>query len=177
MRKLLQSSIYLIISISLFTSCEAWEDESYHPGDTNNGEDVTIPGVWKLTELNLEEPFDFNQDGTANTSLMAETNCYQNELMSFLPNNTGISTSNSYAQITIDGENYTVECVEETEETNFTWSQTQNDITVVIDGQTVTAVLSGNKLTYTIPEGFMTGPNGEGGFEILQDITFVFTKQ
>lgn len=176
MKKLLQFGAYAIAGALLFTSCEAWEDESYHPGG-NNGEEVTIPGEWKLTELNLEEPFDFNQDGTANINLMTETNCYQNEIMTFLPNNTGIGTSNSYAMITVDSENFTVECIEETEETPFTWSQNATNFTIVMDSQTHTATLDGNKLTFTIPEGFMTGPNGEGGFEILQDLTFIFTKQ
>src|SRR5690606_12092262 len=32
MRKLLQSGSFLIAGIFLFTSCEAWEDESYHEG-------------------------------------------------------------------------------------------------------------------------------------------------
>lgn len=176
MGKLLQTSMYLIASALIFTSCEAWEDESYHPGG-ESGEEVIIPGGWKLTELNLEEPYDFNQDGTANKDLMLETNCYDNELMSFLPANTGVVTSNSYAQITVDGEGFTVECIEELEETPFTWSQTQNNISVVVDGQTLTAVLTGNKLTYTIPEGFYAGSNGEGDVEILQDITFIYTKQ
>lgn len=168
--KLILAFTIIISSLSL-NSCEAWEDESYHPGG-EHGEDVIVPGNWKLTELNLEEPFDFNQDGTVNTNLMTETNCYQNELMSFLPNNTGISTSNSYANITVDGENFTVECVEETEETPFTWSQTQNAFSIVVDGQTLPATLVGNKITFTIPEGFMTG-----GMEVLQDITFIYTKQ
>lgn len=168
--KLIFAFTIIIASLGL-NSCEAWEDESYHPGGDSD-EEVIIPGNWKLTELNLEEPFDFNQDGTASINLMTETNCYQNELMSFLPNNTGISTSNSYANITVDDENFTVECIEETEETPFTWSQTETSFSIVVDGNTLPAILAGNKITFTIPEGFMAG-----SVETLQDITFIYTKQ
>lgn len=176
MKNFLRPSVFFVISLFLVTSCDPWEDESYHPGGDSD-ENVIIPGGWKLTELNLDEPYDFNQDGTANKNLMIETNCYNNELISFLPNNTGVITSNSYAQITADSESIDVECIEELDETNFTWSQTQNTVSIIAGGQTLTATLSGNKLTYIIPEGFYTGETGEGGVEILQDITFIYTKQ
>ncbi len=174
MKKILQLSAYLIACTLIFTSCDPWEDESYHPDLTD---DVIIPGVWKLTELNLEEPYDFNEDGAPNSNLMTETNCYQNELMSFLPNNTGVATSNSYASITIEGEDFSIECIEEVEETPFNWIQTQNTIAITIDGQTFNATLTGNKLSFVIPEGFYAGNTEEGGVEILQDITFIYTKQ
>lgn len=158
----------IIFASFLLNSCDSWED----PGDTISGETFTITGTWKLTELNLDEPFDFNHDGTASKNLMTETNCYQNELMTFFPNSTGTIISNSYAYITVDSENFVVECIEETEETPFTWSQTQNSFSIEIDGNTLPVNVNNNKMTYTIPEGFMSG-----NMEILQDITFIYTKQ
>lgn len=166
----------LIAGLGL-NSCEPWEDETYHESTPPEEEEVILPGIWKLTELNLEEPFDFNGDGTSSTSLMTESNCYQNELMAFLPDFSGIATSNSYANITIEGETFTVECIEEVEETSFNWAQTGNTVTVTIDGVNFTATQTGNTLTYVIPEGFFTSDGEEGGVEILQDMTFVYTKQ
>lgn len=170
MRKIIYALAVGFVGLGL-NSCDAWEDESYHESSS-----VILPGVWKLTELNLETPYDFNGDGTSNTNLMVETNCYQNELMSFLPNNNGIISSTSYAFVSIDGENFSVECIEETEDTSFEWSQEENNVSILIGEATMVGTLNGNKLTYVIPEGFYAS-NEEGSVEILQDITFVYTKQ
>lgn len=175
MKKIVLGLAVLLSGFSL-TSCEPWEDDSNNP-DTTPTEEITLEGTWKLTALNLEEAYDFNGDGTSSTSLMSETNCYQNELMEFMTDYTGIATSNSYANVSIDGETFSVECIEEVEETTFVWNQTGNSVTLNVGGANIVATKTDNKLTYVIPEGFYASDMGEGGVEILQDITFVYTKQ
>ncbi len=172
MKKTFIFSLSILFSCFVLNSCDPWEDDSYHESTGA----VELTGTWKLTTLNLTIPYDFNGDGTENTDLMVETNCYQNELMDFADDGTGISTSNSYADITIEGENFTTECIEETEETPFTWIQDQNNITITVDGQTLNAIFIGNTLAFTIPEGFFASDGEEGGVEILQDIIFTYTK-
>lgn len=174
MKKFLGLSVILLTSSLLLNSCEAWEDESYHPEGTDD--EVELTGTWKLTELKLENAYDFNGDGTANADLLVETGCYQNELLEFNLDNTGISTSNSYANIIIDGETFSVECIEETEETAFEWEQVQDTVTITIDGQDLPAVLAGNKLKFTVPDGFYAG-SGEGDEEITEDFMFTYTKE
>jgi len=176
MKKIAFGLLVFMISFGIY-SCDPWEDHSYHENTPSDEEEVIIPGIWKLTELNLEEAYDFNGDGTSSTSLMAETNCYQNELMTFLPDLSGIVTSNSYAEVTIEGDIFTVECIEEMEETPFTWAQTGNTVTITVDDINLTATQTGDTLTYIVPEGFYSSDGEEGGVEILQDLTFIYTKQ
>lgn len=175
MRKLLQSGSFLIAGIFLFTSCEAWEDDSYHEV-TTPGEEVEIQGNWKLISITMSEEFDFNGDGTLSNDLMTETDCYQNELMSFNADLTGISTSNSYADVIVNGTTYITECIPETEETPFTWAQNQNNISLTIDTQIIPAILAGNTLTFVIPEGFEASDGQPGGYTITQDITMTYQK-
>lgn len=52
------------------TSCSS--DDNNDSGSN----EVEIAGVYNLTEFNTAEPTDFNQDGTANTNQVSETNCY-----------------------------------------------------------------------------------------------------
>ncbi|NLN33456.1 MAG: hypothetical protein GX159_07660 [Flavobacteriaceae bacterium] len=166
----------LILSGMALMSCEPWEDETYHDIDLPVEEESSIPGTWKLTDLRLEEAYDFNGDGNSSNSLMSETGCYQNELMEFAADFSGIATSNSYAHFFIDNESFSFECIEEFEETTFSWNQTGNSVNITVDGVPLVATLSGNTLTYIIPEGFFVGDD-EGGVQLLQDMTFVYTKQ
>lgn len=61
MRKLLQSGTYLILCTLLFTSCEPWEDESYHPGGNNNGGGLLLKEV-KTTTNGLEGKATYTYD-------------------------------------------------------------------------------------------------------------------
>lgn len=175
MKKIALGFLVFIASFGI-SSCDPWEDDSYHEV-TPPDEDAEIPGTWKLTAITLQEAYDLNADGTASSDLMAETNCYQNELLTFNQDMTGVATSNSYANITVSGEVFNVECIEETEEMPFAWAQLQNTVTITLDAQMVNATLDGNTLTYVIPEGFVVFDSENGDVTISQDMTFVYTKQ
>ncbi len=175
MKKIAFGLLVFMLSFGIY-SCDPWEDDSYHEGTTPD-EDAQMPGTWKLTAITLQEAYDLNEDGTASSDLMAETNCYQNELMTFNEDMSGVGTSNSYANITIEGETFTIECIEEIEETPFAWAQIQNTVTLTVEGQVVNATLAGNTLTYIIPEGFVVIDGENGDVTISQDMTFVYTKQ
>lgn len=178
MKKILTLGVVFAFASFGLQSCDEWEDESYHSSGTGPGEEETgIVGVWKLTSLEIGEPFDFNGDGSASTDLMAETDCYQDEFINFNADFTGLGISNSYAEVNIEDEVFSVECIEESDETSFVWLQEQNTIAMNLGDDTITATLNGNKLTYMIPEGFMvTNPEGDE-VEILQNITFIYTKE
>ena len=167
--------IFAVFATITLSSCDPWEDDSYHEG-TTSGEEVEITGNWKLISIKMGDGFDFNGDGTISNDLMVETNCYQNELMTFNEDLTGISTSNSYADVIVNGTTYITECVPEIEETPFTWTQNQNNISITIDTQVIPAILAGNTLTFVIPEGFEASDGQPGGYTITQDITMTYQK-
>ncbi len=155
--------------------------------DDDSGEATTsIAGTWKMTAFNTENAYDLNNDGTASKSVMDETNCFQNQLMLFNLDGTGKNTSNSSLDIelelvlgTTDQYEYTIDCISETEIDSFTYTNTNNEVRINVDGETFTATLSNNTLTYVVPGGFpieVEDPS-EGMITITEDITLIYTKQ
>lgn len=168
----------LLIVAAAFTSCSKDDDNS------NNS--TSVEGNWKLTAFETENAYDLNNDGTASKSVMDETNCHQNETLSFDVNGTGEAISTSYADIqltlvvgTTDEYEYTIECISETEVTPFAYTKDGNDLDLVIGGfGTASATISGNTLTYVIQDGFFIEVDNNGTTTtVTEDITFVYTKQ
>lgn len=161
-----------------FTACT--NDEELFGGFE---EPFSAVGYWKLTSMTVETPVDINEDGTASTDFMAESGCYQNELMQLLPNNTGVIVSNSYLNISVEGSfpdevTFTTECVNEIEETPIT-NYTINAETITItdgDGTVIAGTLVGNTMTFIIPDGQIY-MDAEMNVVLQEDLTMVYTKQ
>lgn len=142
-----------------------------------------IVGTWLLTAWIGEEPIDLNNDGTESINFLDEIDCYENETFVFNADNTAVTMSTSFATFIFDivvgttnEYDYTIECEFENENTNFTWSQAGNIITVD-DGTTVTeGTLNGNQLSLFVPEGFVAF-SSDFTVTTIQDLTFVYTKQ
>ncbi|MEM0517765.1 MULTISPECIES: lipocalin family protein [Aequorivita] len=160
-----------------FTACSSDDDSSSN--------EASIEGTWKMTAFNTENAYDLNNDGTASTSVMDETNCYQNETIVFNADGTGTAFNTSYADIeltlvagTTDEYEYTVTCVSEDDSTPFLYTQNGNTITLTMGGFNQDVTLSGNTLTYVFEEGFYVEVDNNGTTTtVTEDITFVFTKQ
>ncbi len=168
----------LLLVAAAFTACSKDDDNS------NNS--TSVEGNWKLTAFETENAYDLNNDGTASKSVMDETDCYQNETLSFDGNGTGEATSTSYADIqltlvvgTTDEYEYTIDCVSETEVTPFVYTKEGNDVSLVVGGfGNANATISGNTLTYVIQEGLFIEVDDNGTTTtVTEDITFVYTKQ
>ncbi len=154
-------------------------------GNCDNGtqQDVEIPGTWLMTAWIGEEAIDLNNDGTESINFLDEMDCYNNETIVFNADNTGVMMSTSFATFMFDilvgttnEYNYTIECELENENTNISWSQIGNEITID-DGTTVTeGTLNGNQLSLFIPEGFVAF-SSDFTVTTIQDLTFVYTKQ
>lgn len=173
MRKFIGLASLVIIGSFTLNSCDPWEDETYH-GPEN---EIEVSGTWKLTALQLTEAVDFNGDGTASTDLMAETNCYQNELIVFNADFTGKGISNSYAEIEIVDPTYTVNCVQEVEESPMTWEQPNASLVkITAEGVVVEAALSGDQLQYTIANVPLAS-SADGQTQITQNLIYTYTKQ
>jgi len=160
----------------MFNSCSKDNDD--------DNSTVTLEGTWKLTAWNVATPYDLNGDGTVNTNILQELNCYNNETVVFVSGGTGLANSTSYADImaeltagTVDEYTYTIDCIQENESFPFTWSLNGNTITFDAGPDAFVATLSGNTFSYVVPEG-LDIPNEDGTETvILQDLTFVYTKQ
>lgn len=155
-------------------------------GTIDEPEDAELTGTWLLTEWNVDDPEDINNDGTASNNILDEIDCYNNETIVFNADNTGTSMSTSYASFsfiieagTTDSYEYTVECEEEIENSNFTWSQTGNVITTTDNdtGEVFDWTLEGNQLSATVPDGYVAFNSDDLTVTVSQDLTFVYTKQ
>ena len=154
-------------------------------GDCTNdvGTDEDVPGTWKLTAWIGEEPTDLNNDGVASANFLDEMDCYTNETIVFNADFTAVAMSTSYASFefeievgTTDEFDYTVDCIQENENTDATWSQDGNIVSVTSMGTTFDYTLDGNQLSILVPEGFLAF-NADFTATTSQDLIFVYTKQ
>ena len=156
MKKLL---LLLVPAIVLF-SCN----------DDNDDINISAEATWKLTSITTSEPTDINNDGTATTNFIAETNCYNNSNLILSQGNTANAMLEEL-EISLDLFNgntnqleYSVFCGPATD-TFGTWSQETNTVTVIIENEPVIFTLDGNTLSTTLPE-FVS-------FEVLENNVYV----
>ena len=149
----------------------------------DNQQASDIEGTWLLTGWIGTEAIDLNADGTESFNFLDEMDCYNNETLVFNADATAVAMSTSYAEIGVEvivgTENdlaYTIDCIDEIENTNATWTQSGNTISVTSGGATSDWTLNGNQLSILIPEGFGAS-NEDGSVTTSQDLTFVYTKQ
>ena len=153
-------------------------------GDCTQDQPTGIEGIWLLTAWNGTEPIDLNNDGTESTNFLEELDCYNNETIVFNADNTGQIFSTSYAEIDIvlevgstNSYDFTVDCIEAAETTDMTWSQNGNVVSITDVSGTSDWTLNGNMLSITIPEGFVVISSEDATVTVIQDLTFIYTKQ
>lgn len=153
-------------------------------GDCLNDQPTEIVGTWLLTAWNGEEPIDLNNDGTENINFLDEIDCYNNETLVFNNDNTGVAMSTSYADFEIflevgstDSFDFSYDCIMEVENTDLTWTQSGNIVSITDPFSTTDWVLNGNTLSITIPEGFSVTNADDPDVTVIQDLTFIYTKQ
>ena len=153
-------------------------------GDDTEPDDVEVVGTWRLTAWNTTEATDINNDGTASINALDEIDCYEDETIVFNADNTGTIMSTTYAELeltieagTTDSYIFTQDCIDEIENTAFTWTQTGNTV-IITDpsGMELSLALSGDEMSYTVPEGFQVINTDDLTVTINQDLTFVYTK-
>ena len=151
--------------------------------DDNSNSEASIEGTWKLSSWSAEEAVDLNNDGVAHLNLLDEMNCYANETIVFT-SNTATYNGTSYADITFDLEtgssnqyNYTINCIEENSSQQGTYVKNGNTVVITFEGDNTVATVSGNQLTFLVPEGYYTESSNNPNVTVEQDLTLVFTKQ
>ncbi|MGV3460378.1 MAG: lipocalin family protein [Flavobacterium sp.] len=143
---------------------------------------VAIEGNWKLTGFTLDEPVDFNQDGTASVNLIGETGCYTDSGIVF--SGTGqavVSLEGLDVELVVEGgiETINIDCLP-ADVAIGPYTVTEN--TVVLSGnagegdQDVVLTRSGNTLSVYFPEIQDVPVEGGGEAEVV-GATLTFTKQ
>ncbi|WP_132218522.1 hypothetical protein [Mariniflexile fucanivorans] len=141
----------------------------------------SVNGVWVLTEWNVNNGFDINNDGIINTNILNEIECVNNETLVF--DSKGVVTSNNTFNPSIDivlvngtSNNYVfnVECDEEGV-ISFATTYTINGNEVLISDRVAT--VNGNKLSRVFVDAIKI--YNEDLTEIIasKDLTLVYTKQ
>lgn len=118
--------------------------------DDNNStsnQNADLVGTYKLSSWNAPMAVDFDGDGTANTNMMNESDCYTDSMLRVNRDGTYTLTTN-YVDITSTG---TVSC--KTELSSGSWVRSGNTFTTT---NTVNGI--GNNTEYTFASG--SGPAG-----------------
>lgn len=153
-------------------------------GDCTNEQTASAEGTWLLTAWNGTEPIDLNNDGVESTNFLEELDCYNNETLVLNSDMSGTVMSTSYADIEIfldpinPGEfDFNVTCIEQIENIDVSWSQSGNIVSITDPIGTTEWTLNDDTLSITIPEGFILSDPGDPTIEVIQDLTFVYTRQ
>jgi hypothetical protein len=153
--------------------------------DDGQQANVSVEGTWKLTGFTLDEPVDFNNNGTASANLITETGCYNNSGIVFAGNGQAVvSLEGLDVELIVEGGNETIniDCLPPDVATG-PYTVTEN--TVVLSGdagegdQDVVLTRSGNTLSVYFPDVQdvpVEGTNGEVTYDFVGG-TLTFTKQ
>ncbi|WP_115461430.1 hypothetical protein [Winogradskyella aurantiaca] len=175
MKKILLLGCLSIILIS----CSS--DDSVPLSETDD-----LLGLWKLTEWNTETAFDINNDGIANTNLLEEIDCLDNETITFNSSNTAFVDTSSSIDIevfvetgTTDSFVFDVDCDFETDSFVLNWNRTENQVFLIeedFEDEPLIAQIDGNTLTFTLNDALVVY---DDNFEVefTEDFTIVYTKQ
>ncbi len=144
----------------LLTSCGSDDDAPSN---------ASVPGTWNLVSVTTSAAQDVNQDGTASTDFIAETNnCNIEDTLVFNEDGTLVSNSREI-ELDISGSlSVEIFCLPNVE--NYTWSQVDNTVLVPGNGS---LTLNGNQMTIT--ETSVSLDIAMGTFPL--DYTFVYQKQ
>ena len=129
--------------VLLFLSCSS--DDS---PEGEQGVDARFVGTWELTEVNVSEAIDTNDDGTTTSNLMTEVDCLRDTLV--LAENSTWNSTGVFPQLIspITGNLYNVDCSGIINRSG-NWVSSGNTLNLVGDIQAV-LVLSGDRLSLII---------------------------
>lgn len=163
----------MLCVLAFFASCTS--DDTPHSGN------ASIIGVWKLSAWNVDEGFDINNDGIANTNLLNEIDCSRNETLFFddkgvVSLNTTFSPDISIALLNQESPKYhfNVEC--DTEGIiSLAASYSVND-SVVLIGESEATIKDG-KISLVFKDKIKIYNQGFSQVIDAKDLTLVYVKQ
>jgi len=152
--------------------------------DNNDNNNVSVEGTWELTKFELTEEVDLDNDGSASPDLMDQTDCFTNSTIVFEADNSvdfnieGLDIEIQPVEGGAEGEyEYVITC--EGVDTN-TYTYTTSDNVVTVDTGTLPIALTrdGNKLTFALPQFGSVPVEQNGEVVMVQTGAYLeFTKQ
>lgn len=148
---------------------------------STDADDKTINGVWALTEWNIAEGFDINNDGIINTNILNEIDCVNNETLFF--ESTGVVSSNFTFNPTIeialvngtsDNHSFNVVCDKEGSISFATTFTINGHIVLINDSE---ATIKGDKLSRVFIDAIKIYNEDFTEVIVTKDLTLVYSKQ
>ena len=168
----------------IFSAAAAAMLLSCNSDDNNDSTNVSVEGTWELTKFELTEEVDLDNDGTASANLMDQTECFNNSTLVFDADNTADFNIESLdveiqpVEGGTEGEyEYVVTC-EGVETNTYTYTTSNNVVTVDTGTLPIALTRDGNKLTFAIPQFGSIPVEENGEITTLQTGAYLeFTKQ
>jgi hypothetical protein len=147
-------SVLLTITLFSISSCNVEPLDSDLFGNIINT--TSVAGTYTMTSFNTGIPTDLNNDGSASTNQMLETNCFNGSTITintdgtFRATSKGVDISNSNALQCFSDPDYTG---------TWTLNATVLKLTYVDTGVVINELfsVSGNTLLYSVPQGQIVG--------------------
>jgi hypothetical protein len=174
---IIMKKLFLLSALSLFLVACSSDDDAVAVDP--------LVGTWRMTAFEVENPYDFNEDGTASRNLITETNCYQNETIQINADGTAVAISNSFLFVigelvpgTTDQYTYTLNCEMESDIVPLNW--TANGMVLSFqedDGFSVSGSLDEiDQFSFIVPQGFGIYTDGFNAVT-EENVRVVYTKQ
>ncbi len=145
-----------------------------------------VTGNWKLIAMNSNIGRDLDNDGEVTSNYFEEINCYTNESIDFIADGTGTLFYRSYAVIqvsSVDGTpnnvEYTINCIEQSIDTQFTWVQIGlNSIVVTLntDGAVLNFFRNADHIFLPKRDNFVATSVSSNVDTIVQDLIYEYTR-
>lgn len=145
-----------------------------------------IAGNWKLIAMNSSIARDLDHDGEVTNNYFEEINCYIDESIDFNADGTGTFFYRSYAVIevsSVDGTpgniEYTINCIEQNIDTQFTWEQIGINslvVTLNIDGTVLNFFRNGDHIFLPKRGDFVATSTSSNVDSIVQDLIYEYTR-
>ncbi len=146
--------------MSLLTSCNKTElpiqeGESFQSINANI-QPRRLFGNWQLSEMLADIPVDLNGDGTGNTNLLLETDCFDDMRIEFFQDGT-FFTENAQMDFAAGASDNEFECLSGRDDIG-TWEINRNELilTILVDGVLYTDTkiikLTGNRFSFEVTE-------------------------
>ena len=145
-----------------------------------------VTGNWKLIAMNSNVGRDLDNDGEVTNNYFEEFNCYTNESIDFNADGTGTLYYRSYAVIEIasldgtpDNIQYSIECIEQSIDTQFTWVQIGlNSIVVTLntEGTVLNFFRNADHIFLRRRGDFVATSLDSNVDSIVQDLIYEYTR-
>ena len=168
----------MVLAVKIFPSVE----EEIQSANANIKPDK-LYGKWKVSILEADNPVDLNNDGSASTNIIQETNCF-NTMGVVFDEDRNFTTTNAQMDFTAGTENMDFACMDARTDSG-TWELQRDQLTLNLNvngmtfSQTKTIKVQGNSFSFRITKAesnqYVNDPGNTKASEI-RILEVVYTK-